>query len=83
MQTQEPKVNVMPSSSAALVKLNDAIESSSKSGRDLDREASLDRFESNPSSPGVARVEVALKTDVLSICLARSGSNDSSTSSMR
>jgi hypothetical protein len=52
--------------------------SSSKLERDLDRKASLDRFESDSISPGAALVEVALKTNVLSICLGRSGSSNSS-----
>jgi hypothetical protein len=56
--------------------------SSSKSERDLDCVASLDWFESDPSSPSAARVEVASKTINLSICLARSGSSDSSRLSM-
>jgi hypothetical protein len=38
--------------------LEEAPKSSSESGRDLDREASSDRFESD-LSPGAARVEVA------------------------
>jgi hypothetical protein len=57
--------------------------SSSKSGRDLDHEASSDWFESNPSSPGAARVEVTLKMDVFLICLGRSGSSNLLRSSMK
>jgi hypothetical protein len=56
--------------------------SSSKSEGDLDYVASSDWFESNPSSPGAARVEVASKMEILSICLARSGCSDSSRLSM-
>jgi hypothetical protein len=56
--------------------------SSSNSGRDLDREASLDQFESDPTRSGASRVEVALKTDIFSICWARSESNRSSRLSM-
>jgi hypothetical protein len=51
--------------------------SSSESGRDLDREASSDQFESDPS-PGATRLEVTSKTDVFSICLGKSGSSNSS-----
>jgi hypothetical protein len=57
--------------------------SSSMSGRDLDREGSSDRFESDPSSPGATQIEFALKTDMISIYLGRSGSNNSSKSSMK
>jgi hypothetical protein len=46
-------------------------------------ETSSNRFESNLSSPGVARIEFALKTDIFSICLDRSGSSNSSRSSTK
>jgi hypothetical protein len=38
-----------------------------RSERDSDYVASSDRFESDPGSPGAARVEVALKMDIVSI----------------
>jgi hypothetical protein len=67
-KTGAPQQAVAPSSRL----LRRRSKSSSKSEGDLDCVASSDWFESDSSSPGAARVEVALKTDVLSICLGRS-----------
>jgi hypothetical protein len=74
-----PRRTVAPSSQI----LKKQSKSSSKSERDLDREASSHRFESDLSSPGAARVEVASKMDALSIYLGRSGSSNSSRSLLR
>jgi hypothetical protein len=63
--------------------LSSRSKSSSKSERDLDHEVFSDRFESDPNRSGVSRVEVALKTDIFSICWARSGSSISSRLSMK
>jgi hypothetical protein len=58
--------------------LSSTSKSSSKSKRDLDHVVFIDWFESNPTRSGASRVEVALKTDIFSICWARSGSSISS-----
>jgi hypothetical protein len=54
----------------------------SRSERDLDHVVFSDRFESEPNRSGASRVEVTLKTDIFSICWARSGSNRLSRLSM-
>jgi hypothetical protein len=63
--------------SASLI-LSSKSKSSSKSEGDLERVVFSDWFESDPTRPGASRVEVASKTDIFSICRARSGSNRSS-----
>jgi hypothetical protein len=63
--------------------LSSGSKSSSKLERDLDREVFSDRIESDPNRSGALQVEVALKTDILSICWARSGSSTSSRFSMK
>jgi hypothetical protein len=67
-----------PSSSS----LSTRSKSSSKSERNLDCVVSSDWFESDPTSSGAARVEVASKTDILSIYSARLRSNNLSRLSM-
>jgi hypothetical protein len=62
--------------------LSSRSKSSSKSERDLHREVFSDQFESDPTRSSASRVEVALKTDISSICWARSGNNRSSNLSM-
>jgi hypothetical protein len=56
--------------------------SSYKLERDLECAVPSDWFESGPTRSGASRVEVALKTDIFSICRARSESNRSSRLSM-
>jgi hypothetical protein len=58
--------------------LSSRFKSSSKSERDLDHVVFSDRFESDLTRSGASRVEVVLKTDIFSVCWARSGSNRSS-----
>jgi hypothetical protein len=62
--------------------LSSRSKSSSKSERDLDCVVPSDRFESDLTSSGASRVEVALKMDIFSICRARLGSSKSSRLSM-
>jgi hypothetical protein len=73
-----PRRVVAPASSS----LSRRSKSSSKSERDSVCIVSSDRFESDPTGSGAARVEVASKMDILSICPARSGSSSSSRLSM-
>jgi hypothetical protein len=73
-----PRQAVAPMS----LSLSSRSKSSSKSERDLDCVVPSDRFESVPTRSGASRVEVASKTDIFSICKARSGSNRSSRLSM-
>jgi hypothetical protein len=73
-----PRQVVAPSSQILKIQSK----SSSKSKRDLDCVASSDLFECDLSSSGAARVEVVLKMDILSICLGRSRSSNSSRLSM-
>jgi hypothetical protein len=77
-KTGAPRQAVAPTS----LSLTKRSKSSSKSERDSDCVVPSDRFESNPTSSGAARVEVASKIDIFSICRTRSRSSNLSRLSM-
>jgi hypothetical protein len=78
-KTGAPRQGVAPTS----LILSGRSKSSSMSERDLDRVVFSDQFESNLNRSGASRVEVALKTNIFSICWARSGSSISSWLSLK
>jgi hypothetical protein len=71
---EAPRQAVAPTS----LSMSSRSKSFSKSKRDLDFVVPSNWFESDPTSPGAARVEVALKMDVFSIYRTRSGCSNSS-----